>query len=197
MKEQWNERYSSNDYIYGTEPNRFFAENIVNLKPGKILLPGEGEGRNALFAAQNKWDVFAFDYSDVAKEKAIKLLDKNNYKINYFVHDVNQIDYPENSFDIVAVFYLHLLEHERIVFHQKIIRLLKQGGIILAEYFSKEQLKYNSGGPQKPELLYSKHEVANDFISMSSVKIEESITYLNEGTWHMGEASVIRVIGNK
>jgi SAM-dependent methyltransferase len=197
MKEQWDERYSINEYIYGIEPNRFFAENLVRLNPGKILLPGEGEGRNALFAAQNGWDVFAFDYSNVAKVKALKLIERNNFKIKYLVHDVNQIDYSENSFDAIAVFYLHLLEQERMVFHKKITRLLKPGGILLAEYFSKEQLKYDSGGPRKPELLYVKQEIVDDFKSYTSIKINAENIQLNEGVLHRGKASVIRVIGKK
>ncbi|MGQ9644743.1 MAG: SAM-dependent methyltransferase, partial [Ignavibacterium sp.] len=50
-KQYWNERFSSEDYIYGTEPNTFLKEQLENLKPGKALFLGEGEGRNAVYAA--------------------------------------------------------------------------------------------------------------------------------------------------
>lgn len=197
MKEQWNARYNSTNYIYGIEPNSFFAESLLKLNPGKILLPGEGEGRNAIYAAQNLWEVHAFDYSNVACEKALRLANKNNVNINYSVHDTNQINFAENSFDLIAVFYLHLITHERIDFHNHLIKLLKPKGVFLAEYFSKEQLNNNSGGPRKSELLYSKSDIFNDFNRLSKVKIEEVKTYLDEGDWHKGQAEVIRIIGNK
>ncbi|MCX6216781.1 hypothetical protein [Spirosoma sp.] len=49
-EEFWNTRYQNPAYIYGVEPNSFFNECIDSLKPGRLLLPAEGEGRNALHA---------------------------------------------------------------------------------------------------------------------------------------------------
>ena len=77
MKNFWDERYSIKDYVYGTKPNHFFEEQIQKLKPGKILMLGEGEGRNAVFAAKLGWQVDAVDSSSVSKEKALKLAERN------------------------------------------------------------------------------------------------------------------------
>ena len=55
--------------------NWLFKEQILKLPSGKILLPAEGEGRNAVFAAQNNWLVEAFDSSKEAKKKAFSLLE--------------------------------------------------------------------------------------------------------------------------
>ena len=46
MKTFWDERYAQAEYVYGVEPNQFLKEKLDRLSPGKILLPGEGEGRN-------------------------------------------------------------------------------------------------------------------------------------------------------
>ena len=73
-KEMWNERYSADEYAYGTSPNEFFRKNIEQLPPGKILLPGDGEGRNAVYAAALGWDVTAFDMSDEAEAARIVLV---------------------------------------------------------------------------------------------------------------------------
>ena len=72
MREMWNKRYAQTDFVYGTEPNEFFEQQLLKLTPGKILLPAEGEGRNAVFAAKKGWEVYAFDSSIEAMKKAEK-----------------------------------------------------------------------------------------------------------------------------
>lgn len=86
MKEFWDSRYSEPEFAYGTEPNEFFKSKIEKLAPGNILLLGEGEGRNAVFAANSGWEVTAVDYSNVAKLKAEKLSATKN--INYIIRDL-------------------------------------------------------------------------------------------------------------
>ncbi len=68
----WTDRYSENKTVYGENPNEFFKEQLLKLKPGRLLLPAEGEGRNAVFA-KHGWQVDAFDYSEAAKMKALAL----------------------------------------------------------------------------------------------------------------------------
>jgi len=68
----WNERYIAEEYVYGKEPNFFFFRNFINQKlqtPGKLLLPAEGEGRNAIFAAGHGYQVTAFDFSPDGKKR--------------------------------------------------------------------------------------------------------------------------------
>jgi hypothetical protein len=59
MNNFWDERYADEEYVYGTTPNQYFKQELEKLTPGKILLPGEGEGRNAVFAATQGWKVTA------------------------------------------------------------------------------------------------------------------------------------------
>jgi hypothetical protein len=61
MKHFWNERYASEEFVYGKHPNVFFQKCLINLKVGKIFLPAEGEGRNATYAAKLGWNVYAVD----------------------------------------------------------------------------------------------------------------------------------------
>ncbi|HSL87766.1 MAG TPA: hypothetical protein VK870_00530, partial [Ignavibacteriaceae bacterium] len=78
----WDERYSAEEYVYGKDPNEFFEEHLSKLNPGRLLLPGEGEGRNAIFAAKLGWQVDANDQSIVAKSKAEKLAHAYGVNIN-------------------------------------------------------------------------------------------------------------------
>ncbi|MCF8296037.1 MAG: class I SAM-dependent methyltransferase [Saprospiraceae bacterium] len=195
MSKMWNSRYSQDEYVYGEEPNAFFKEHILQLQPGKILLPAEGEGRNAVFAAKIGWEVFAFDSSSEGKKKAEKLALKNNVSINYGIASYEDAMFEENSFDLIALIYAH--SPSRQANHQKLIKFLKPGGIILLEGFSKNQIKNNTGGPKNIELLFSKEELQNDFAYLPEKKIWEEEIFLNEGKHHKGKASVIRLIGKK
>ncbi|OZA64634.1 MAG: SAM-dependent methyltransferase, partial [Sphingobacteriia bacterium 39-39-8] len=92
--EFWNQRYQSETYVYGEEPNDFFASQIVDIKPGNIIFPCEGEGRNAVYAAILGWKVQAFDGSLEGQKKAFLLASKNKVSIDYKVTDATIVEYP-------------------------------------------------------------------------------------------------------
>ena len=75
--------------------------------------------------------------------------------------------------------------------------LLKNTGLIILEAFEKEQLGKRSGGPQSIEMLYSKEELQNDFKDLSIHLLKKEIVLLDEGNKHIGDASVIKFVGEK
>ncbi len=197
MDNFWDQRYSAAEYVYGKEPNVFFKSEIDKLKPGKILIPGAGEGRDAVYAASLGWQVFAVDSSEEGKKKALRLADEKKVAIQYDVMDIKDINYPEKSFDVIASIFFHLTENLRKPFHQKAIGLLKDDGIFLIECFNPNQLKNNSGGPKDSNLLYTKNMLSDDF---TDLKIEQNIelqVVLDEGEFHKGLADNIRFIARK
>lgn len=196
MHNEWDKRYSSNEYIYGTEPNLFLKDFIQANKPGKLLLPGDGEGRNAVFAAKSDWHVTAFDSSTTARKKALKLAQKNNVSIRYDVHTVNDFE-SDQKFDLISIIFLHLKPEARKAFHKKLLEYLNVGGHILLEVFAKEQIYNQSGGPKNLDMLYSIDELKKDFKGLNIKILEKTTTYLSEGTYHQGNAEVIRVLAAK
>ena len=202
MVEFWNDRYSREAYAYGTEPNEFFRKELLKLQPGKILLPAEGEGRNAVFAAKNGWQAEAFDISDAGKAKALQLAAENNVSINYSIGRLEDMDYKNESFDAVALIYAHLPPDARAKNHNKIGDLIKKDGIIIIEGFSKKHVEFQKenptiGGPGNPDFLYTKDTIAADFPGFEHLVLEEEIIQLNEGTCHVGTGSVIRLVARK
>ncbi len=194
----WDERYASPDYIYGKEPNIFFKEQIDRAPVrGKLLLPGEGEGRNAVYAAKLGWNVDAFDQSRNGQRKALNLAKSNNVIINYSVIDLMNFEPNKNFYDMAANIFVHFESETRFKFHEKIIDSLKPGGKIILELFSKNQLGKNSGGPQDLRMLCSLDEIKNDFKKLKTILVEEKSIYLDESDKHRGEASVIRFVGEK
>ena len=203
MKEMWNERYSAASYAYGTEPNTFFAETLVNYKPtGNLLLPAEGEGRNAVFAAKNGLNVTAFDISEAGKVKAMALAAANNVSIGYEVGDFLKMNFERSSFDSTALIYAHFPPALLSIYHQRIVALLNPNGLILLEGFSTNNLPYREanpkiGGPDKIEMLFSVEKIKNEFPTLEIIQLEEVEVELNEGLYHQGKGKVIRFVGRK
>lgn len=197
MKDMWNNRFGKEEYVYGTQPNRFLAEELEKLQKGRILFIGEGEGRNSVFAAKLGWEVDAVDYSEEGRKKALKLAGENGVSIDYRLADLNDFIPSEGNYDAVVSIYIHLPEELRKRVHGRLISALKRGGTLILEAFDKEQLKYNSGGPKDESLLYSLEDVVEDFIELDFERFEKVITNLNEGAGHEGEGAVIRLVGKK
>ena len=195
--EFWDVRYGDHEYAYGTQPNVYFKSFIDNNVPGKILLPGEGEGRNAVYAALKGWQVFAVDQSQIGMDKARKLAEAYNVNIDYQVQELSSFEQDMDRYDAIALIFLHLPPHIRENIHQKFVRLLKPGGLLLIDAFSKDQLGRQTGGPPVLEMLYDKAILQNDFRDLKILEMYESIEEYDEGIYHQGEAAVIRMIARK
>ncbi len=198
----WNERYSDSEFVYGEDANNFLKEQLEKLLPGNILFPADGEGRNSVFAATKGWEVSAFDISEAGKKKALQLADKNNVEIDYQVGEISDLDYKTEQFDAIALIYAHFPGNIKSSCHKKIEKLLRKGGIIIFEAFSKNHLNYNSknpavGGPKDLDALFSIEEIRADFSNYEIIELSETEVELNEGKFHIGLGSVIRFVGRK
>jgi len=197
MKTLWDSRYRDQAYVYGKEPNAFFASQLDRLTPGTLLLPGEGEGRNAVYAAKNGWAVDAFDQSQSGYEKAMSLASEKNTRINYQVSQIKDYSFKSNQYDLVALIFFHVESFYRKYLHRLIFESLKPGGTLLLEAFHTTQLNRDTGGPKSLSLLFDEQTLSNDFAALDTKIMETKLVTLNEGPLHQGEASVIRLIGNK
>jgi SAM-dependent methyltransferase len=201
-KKRWDDRYQDKAYAYGVEPNDFFKNQIRQLQEGHILFGAEGEGRNAVYAAQLGWNVEAFDISTEGQKKALHLANENNVSINYHVGYLPELDIPENQFDAIALIYAHFPPPVRSKYHQILNQKLKSGGTIIFEAFSKKHLDYRErnpkvGGPANIEGLFSLEDIKRDFPDYDIELLEETEVELNEGLYHNGTGSVIRFVGRK
>lgn len=202
QKDFWNKRFSKEEFIYGEKPNEYFKEKLSNLSSGKILLPAEGEGRNAVFAAVSGWEVVAFDSSESGKKKAEMLAEKNRATIDYQVWDVKDFQHPTPEFDVLALIYAHFPSEDRQTYHQKLTSYLKKDGVLILEGFSKnhvENQKENpsAGGPKNIDMLYDLESLKEDFKDFDFIEFKERTIKLHEGNYHNGQAEVIRIFAKK
>ena len=197
MKEHWDERYSAETYIYGTHPNAWFAAKIEGLTPGKLLLPADGEGRNAVHAAVKGWEVTAFDQSVEGRKKALKLAAEKGVNFEYNIHDLSEFEGKEEQFDAIALIFVHMPAEMRTRVHNKLLKSLKLGGHLILEAFTTTQLTKKTGGPRTEQLLYECEQIKQDFLSLELIERSELTVHLDEGPLHQGEANVIRLFARK
>ena len=199
---KWDQRYADESYAYGEEPNHYLKEQLTKIKPGKILFPAEGEGRNAVYAAKQGWEVSAFDISTEGQKKALELAHKNGVTIDYRVGELEALNYSQESFDVIALIYAHFPATLKSGIHQMLHGYLRKGGTIIFESFSKSHLDClekdeKVGGPKDIGSLFSIEEIRQDFEDYEVVELTETVIQLNEGSYHNGQGSVIRFIGRK
>lgn len=197
MKDFWNQRYREEELAYGEEPNAFVKTQLSLRKPGKVLFPAEGQGRNSLFAASLGWQVDAFDYSEEARNSTIKQAERRGLQIHYQVQNFLEWKSPGELYDLIVLCYVHLKPDWKTVFYPELIKSLRPGGELILEAFTKTQLAAEraSGGPKAEDLLFDATIIREDFGDLEEIYLEEMELELNEGKYHVGVADIIRFIG--
>lgn len=202
MKEFWNERYSKKEFAYGATPNVFVKDKLKEFNPSKILFPAEGEGRNAVYAAELGWTVSAFDFSELGKQKADALAMSKGVSIDYQISSFLDVAYEKESFDVVCNVFVHFEPSIKLKMHKKLDGYLKKGGIFIIEAFSKDHRELNKkdpnvGGPQDVNMMYSLEEIKADFSTYEILELSKTQVKMEEGYGHVGLSSVIRFVGRK
>lgn len=196
-KKMWDERYSQNDFVYGEKPNEYFQKTLDEIKHGKLFMPGDGEGRNSIYAAKKGWEVTSVDFSSFAIEKAKHYAEHEKVSVEFINEDLSKYNYPEEYFDAVGIIFFHLQSPEKEIIHENIAKSIKKGGMIIAEVFSNNQLQHGSGGPRNKNALYTIEEIAEYYKDFDHIELLEAQIELKESKFHWGPASVIRLFGKK
>lgn len=193
----WDQRFAEPGYKYGTEPNSFLREQAVPLAPAsQILVPGDGEGRNGVWLAEQGHAVTSVDYSEVGLEKARALAASR--RVSLVTECVDLADWgPEAaSLDAVVLIYTHLPSAIRQSAHRRLAAGLRRGGRLILEAFHPAQLNHASGGPKDVDMLYTPEQLAADFEGLlTPVLAWHGEIQLMEGPGHQGLAHVTRWVG--
>ncbi len=195
----WDQRYAGEDYAYGLAPNAFLASRRAQLLAGmSALAPGDGEGRNGVWLAEQGLIVDTFDLSPEGVAKAQRLAAQRGVAVNAIEADALRWDWPEQRYDVIALMYLHLLAPDRRELHLRALAALKPGGRIVLEAFTPDQIARQQagarGGPRDAALLYRAQELHGDFAGAEFELLEEVETDLHEGALHGGLSAVVRAV---
>lgn len=194
QKERWNTRYDRTMYIYGKAPTAFLAQKIDILTRGKALVLAMGEGRNAVYLAQQGFDVTGVDISDVAIAKTQQLAAEKDATVTTVVADLTTYNMGKAQYDLITNFYYY----DPAMF-PRVIEALKPQGMFIFETFSTAHLTYRAQsrfGPRNPKYLVKPNELLQHFSSLRVLYYEDTVVELDEGM-HKGKAAVIRFIAQK
>jgi SAM-dependent methyltransferase len=198
MESFWDQRFSEEGFAYGEQPNAFFRDQLSLLEPGSVLLPGEGEGRNAVWAATRGWSVHALDTSTVARDKALAMAASRGVEISYELRSVTDaLDAHQRAFDAVGLVFLHVPSEIRRSMHRAAVNCLRPGGTVILEGFSTEQIHRTTGGPRDVDLLFTVDDLRRDFDQLRLLHLDRSEVELDEGRYHQGVASVVRLVAQR
>jgi SAM-dependent methyltransferase len=193
----WDEKYTQTEHLYSDQPNAFLKKHFDSLavKSGKVLVPGDGDGRNGLWLAEQGFPVEAFDYSKVAVSKANQQAINRGLTYTSRQLDVSDWKAEANQFDFVVIIFLHLPKNLWQHLLTSSLQTLRPGGSLIIQVFSKDQLGNSSGGPKDLNLLFETREfeeISQAFAQFDLKKDEEPIA---EGPLHTGPASMISFKG--
>src|SRR5947209_1456172 len=103
--ERWNRILTAENPHFNTKPNEFLVEMMKGRRPGTALDVGMGQGRNAIWLAQQGWDVTGFDPADKAVALANQTAAKLGVHLQTEVKDSESFDFGENRWDLILICY--------------------------------------------------------------------------------------------
>jgi SAM-dependent methyltransferase len=198
---KWDRHYAEAGYIFGTAPNSFLAAEAHRFRAaGRILVPGDGEGRNGVWLASQGFDVTSVEASGVGAGKARALAAERGVPIDIQNANLDAWDWPIGAFDGVAAIFVHFEPHVRRSMHRRMLAALKPGGILLLEAFTPkhvENRKAGSRGGPPPEMLYTAELLREDWPDAEFDMLCEAEVTLDEGSRHTGRAHVVRLVARR
>jgi SAM-dependent methyltransferase len=193
----WNERFAEPEHAYGTEPNEFLREWSARVPAGKVLCLAEGQGRNAVYMAEQGYEVTAVDASDVGLVRASELAAQRGVSIETCHADLNDfVIEPGHWQGIVSVF-CHLPAELRRRVHADVVDGLAPGGALILEAYTPAQIALNTGGPRDAALCMQLDELREELDGLRILHALETERDVVEGKYHHGNGAVVQIVAVK
>lgn len=195
----WDERYQTDDYVYGTEPNDFLREHaaLIGEPPKRVLCLADGEGRNGVYLAGLGHWVTSVDASSVGLRKAARLAEQKNVALTTLHADLTAHEFEPESFDAVVSIFCHLPAAGRPHLHRQVIRALKPGGVLILEAYTPDQVPRDTGGPGTPDRTPTAAELDQAFAELEIMLSREGEREVVEGRGHTGLGAVVQFIARQ
>ena len=195
--ELWDVRFSSEDYLYGTEPNDFLAEQVAGIEPGTALCLAEGEGRNAVYLAGLGFRVTAVDHSVEGGRKTRALARERGVEVEVVTSDLADYDLGADRWDLIVSIFAHLPPAVRTDLFMRLPRALAPGGTVILEAYRPGQAGRETGGPPDPARLYDLATLEREIVGLDVVVARETEREVIEGRGHTGAGAVVQLVARR
>ena len=195
----WDERFSADHYIFGTEPAAFLVSQAQLLQPGlEALVIADGEGRNSVFMAERGVQVTAMDASPVGLAKAAKLADERGVQITQVEADLVTWDWEPDRYDlVVGIFFQFLPPAEMPGVFAGLAETVRSGGRLLIHGYTPKQIEFGTGGPPVAENMYTDELLRDAFGDLEIEHLQSYEAEISEGTGHVGMSALIDLVARK
>ncbi|MBJ7460533.1 MAG: methyltransferase domain-containing protein [Ilumatobacteraceae bacterium] len=193
----WNEKFANTEYAYGTEPNDFLVSAVTKLKRGATLSLAEGEGRNAVWLAQQGFTVSAIEQSEKGVGKTLRLALQRGVIVMAERGELETFHIQPNSWDLVVSIFAHTPQELRRKLHRQVVAGLKPGGVFVLEAYTPAQIANNTGGPKDASLMPTAELLRSELAGLVFDRIEEVERDVVEGSLHTGTAHVVQVVAHR
>jgi SAM-dependent methyltransferase len=186
--DRWNRILTAPDPTFNTNPNAFLVRMIQGRRPGTALDVGMGQGRNAIYLAQQGWTVTGFDPADKAVAAALADAQKAGVKLTTAIVGDEAFDFGQNRWDLIVLSYVglrHLVD--------KVRNSLKPGGLVVIEAFHRDALEQGSIGSG---VVFDTNELLKVFDGLRIVHYEDTTAPGDFGL-AKGETRVVRLAAQK
>jgi SAM-dependent methyltransferase len=158
-RHQWDTRYAGEELVWTSTPNQFLVSELVGLPVGCAVDLACGEGRNAVWLAEQGWRATGVDFSPVGLAKGKQLAESRNVDVQWVESAVKEWSPPLQGFDLVVVFYLQLAQPQRSAALKVAAAAVAPGGTMLVVAHHHDNLTRGYGGPPNDAVLYSVNDV--------------------------------------
>ena len=197
-QETWNQRFQNPDYVFGELPNAYLRQQKSHLMPGNALAVADGEGRNGVWLAEQGLVVDAFDFSEVAIQKANALALKRKVSVNFVCVDWESFDWAPEIYDnVVGIFFQFATPDQRSRLFTLMADSLRPGGTLIIQGYTERQLEFKTGGPGKVEHMYNETMMRDAFSGWEFIDLRTYEAELSEGSGHSGRSGLLGLTARK
>jgi len=184
--DRWNQILTSSKPAFNVKPNAFLVRVTNGLPTGTALDVGMGQGRNAIYLAQQGWKVTGFDPAEQAVAAAVAQARQLGLQLTTSTVGEEEFDFGKDRWDLILLSYVSL---RAIV--PKITESLKPGGRVVIEAFHRDSLK---NGPIGGGVVFDTNELLKLFERFRIIQYEDTEDASDFGS---GKNRVVRLVAQK
>jgi SAM-dependent methyltransferase len=175
---------------FKSTPNEFLVACAKGLKPGRALDIHMGQGRNALYLAEQGWDVTGFDISQEGVAHARAEAERRRIRINAVQQTHQEFDFGRSTWDLVVMSYTWIpLDDAALI--RRIVDSIKPGGLLVFEH----HLETSSRPRDEGDWLPRPKELLSTFGRLKVLKYEETVAPPDWGGKRSGD--IVRMLASK